>query len=108
MRRKLAKAIKWLIDGFDDLLGIGGLDTADYVEQVEHRFQITLTDADQSSAGTLGDLESLINDCRRAVDLPPIEQGELWSQLLAMTADYFGVEEHDLSRETRFVEDLGA
>ena len=92
-----------MFDRIDDFLGIGGLDTSDYIEQLESAFAITFPDDDAESIETLGQLRDYVLE--RVI----VQDGgsQVWRTILKLTSDYFGVPVAELSPHTRFVEDLG-
>ena len=92
-----------VFDRIDDLLGIGGLDTSDYMEQLESAFAITIPDDDAVSIETLGQLRDYVQERVIAHD----GSAQIWNTILDLTSDCFGVPVAELSPHTRFVDDLG-
>ena len=87
---------------FDDLFGIGGLDTSEFVIAVESEFGVQLSESVCISAVTVGDLREFL------VSATNQETEEIWQRLVPIIADHFGVAHEDVTPQARFVDDLGA
>lgn len=86
---------------FDDLLGIGGLDTFELVQSIENEFEVVLADSDLEEMSTVGDLHAWLTE--RTV----ISRDGVWDRITPHVADFFGVSQDELSPETTWKE-LGA
>ena len=99
----LARRIR---DGFRSLLTLNeGIDTTEYIRQLECGFDVTFTPGEVERLHTLGDMAALI--ARELAEAGRPSPGHaVWPVVRRITAYEMGIAESELHEGIRYVEDL--
>ena len=100
------RIIAWLSAGMDVLFGNDdGLDTTEYVERLERHFGIIIRDEDAAEMKTLSDVCDYISRQREA-SARALTPEQIWKDVRRITSEEFGVDESEMHKGVRFIEDL--
>lgn len=84
-----------------------GLDAVELVMAVEEEFIIDIPDDEAERMKTVGDLYSYVHESVHLKAIRPPSDEELWQRVRKVVVAQLGVKEHQVTREARFIEDLG-
>lgn len=87
-----------------------GLDFVELIMEIEHTFDVTISDAQAGQSVTVGQLYDVIRAqiVVRDPTIPPGYTGPPWELYLTIIAEELGVPRDVLTPSTHFVKDLGA
>jgi hypothetical protein len=82
-----------------------GIDATEYIDRVARELQIIIRNEDAEGFQTLGDLCQFAREQRREQG-KPLDDQEIWTTVLTITSEEFGVAASELHPGVRYVEDL--
>lgn len=84
-----------------------GLDAVELVMAIEDEFTIDIPDAEAERMKTVGELYYYVRKTVHLKTLRPPSDEELWQRVRNVVVEQLGVKDHQVTREARFIEDLG-
>jgi acyl carrier protein len=83
-----------------------GLDTVEFVMQVEKTFAITIPDHEAEKMVTVGALHDFVMQATDA-DGRALDSDQVWDQITEILTEDYGVPRAKITRDAGFIRDLG-
>ncbi|MDB6026999.1 MAG: hypothetical protein JWM68_3222 [Verrucomicrobiales bacterium] len=84
-----------------------GLESVELVMAIEDEFSIAIGDADAERMQTVGDLFDYVRQAVQIKMRPAPSDDEVWCRIKKIVVEQLGVKPEQVTREARFVQDLG-
>ena len=80
-----------------------GLEIVELLMSVEDSFKFTITDEEAENIATIGQLHDLVV----SKVSPPMDEAVVWNRLKHLIVSQLAIAPEAVTRETRFIDDLG-